>query len=173
MKELAARIIAALVLTACLAPVSAQERANGHALLVIDLRPKEEKSGTGLTPLSGPCNDGVYIIADGASKPPRMAALQADLARELGAAGNGKTLTVLDWTIYYSMQFYGDRAGEGAKIIGGNPWRGNRNSPGSKCSRQESTRGWFERSEVQGDFAPLVSVFEGTFGGSPVSVRVV
>ncbi len=181
MKELTTRIAAALAMVAQPSAASAQERASGHGLLVIDLRPREEKSGSGLSPLSGPCNEAVYIVADGASKPPKMAALETDLARQLGAAGKGKTLTVLNWTIYYSRQMYGGP--QGARIISssGNPLPGmtlpgsapQGDFPGSRCSRQESTAGWFEGSEVSGKVSPLISVLQGTFGGSPVSVRIV
>jgi hypothetical protein len=183
MTKPARRIAAAAVLVASLSGASAQVRAADHALAVIDLRPREEKAGTGLTPLTGPCNEGVYIVADTASKPAKVAVLQSDLAGKLGVAGQGKTLTVLNWTIYYSRQMYGDQAGEGARILSSNgnplsvnPYTGTRSqgsAPGSKCVRQESTSGWFERSEVHGKYSPLVSVFTGTFGGSPVSVRIV
>jgi hypothetical protein len=44
---------------------------------------------------------------------------------------------------------------------------------GSKCSRKESAGGWYEGSEIHSVYYPLISEFEGTFGGKPVSVRIV
>jgi hypothetical protein len=174
-KYLATRFCAALALLACGLPALAQERARHHALVVIDLRPEEERKGSGLAPLSGPCNEDVYLVADSASKPLKMAALQSELWKKLGSAGDDKTLTVLNWTIYYNKQLYG--AQPGVKMVRGAafplPGRAKVGDPGSKCSRQESTRGWFDGSEVTGKHSPLVSVLEGTYAGRPVGVRVV
>ena len=104
-----------------------------------------------------------------------MAALQSELSKQLGSAGDGKTFTVLNWTIYYNQQLYGGPPG--AKFVSGAgiplPGREKVGDPGSKCSRQESTRGWFDGSEVTGKYSPLVSVLEGTFAGRPVGVRIV
>jgi len=175
MTYLPTRFCAALALLACGSPALAQERAKQHALVVIDLRPTEERKGSGLAPLGGPCNEDVYLVADSASKPVKMAALQSELTKKLGSAGDGKTLTVLNWTIYYNKQLHGGPSGlmmvpgpgislPGREVLG---------DPGSKCSQQESSRGWFEASEVTGKYSPLVSVLEGTFAGRPVSVRIV
>jgi hypothetical protein len=175
MKHLATRFSAALALLACGSPTLAQERARDHALVVIDLRPEEERKGSGLAPLSGSCNEDVYIVPDSASRPLKVAALQAELSKQLVSAGTGKTLTVLNWTIYYNKQLYGGQPW--AKIVpaGGIPLPGDQRGsyPGSKCSRQQSTGGWFERGEVTGQYSPLISVLEGTFAGHSVGVRIV
>jgi hypothetical protein len=179
MKRLVGRLTGALALPAFLATHMAQSRDGDQALIVIDLRPREERSGIGLTPLTGPCNEDVYIVADSASRPLKVAALKTDLVKALAGAGAGKTLTVLNWTIYYNKQFYGGQPW--GKIVSGNsiplpgisPSKDQGNFPGSKCARQESTGGWFERGEVTGKFSPLVSVFEGTYAGHSVGVRVV
>jgi hypothetical protein len=175
MKHLATRLSAALALLACGAPLVARERASDRALVAIDLRPEEERRGSGLAPLSGNCNQDVYIVPDSASKPPKVPALQAELSKKLGSAAAGKTLTVLNWTIYYNKQLYGGQPW--AKIIpaGGIPLPGDHQGshPGSKCSRQESTGGWFERGEVTGQYSPLISVLEGTFAGHSIGVRIV
>jgi hypothetical protein len=177
MKYTATLLIAGPLLLA--APVTAQERATGHALVVIDLRPPEERQGTGLAPLSGDCNVDVYRVGDAASSPLKVAALKSELAVRLGAAGRDKTLTVLNWTIYYNKQLYGGQPW--GKIVPGGlgfpmpgiPGKGQGSFPGSKCSRPESAGGWFERSEVTGKHSPLISVFEGTFAGNSVGVRIV
>jgi hypothetical protein len=175
MKDLATRFAAALALLACCSPTLTQERARNHTLVVIDLRPQAERKGSGLTPLTGSCNEDVYLVADSASSPAKVAALQSELSKQLGSAGGGKTLTVMNWTIYYNKQLYGGQPG--VKIVpgGGIPLPGNHqvSYPGSKCSRQESTGGWFERSEVTGKYSPLISVLEGTFAGHSVGVRIV
>jgi hypothetical protein len=175
MKYPATRIFAAIALLASLSPVLAQERAGDHALVVIDLRPPEEKAGAGLSPLTGACNEDVYRVADSASNPLKVAALQAELAKALGAAGEGKTLTVLNWTIYYNKQLYGGEPWLKIVPVGGIPLPGKDrgNFPGSKCARPETAGGWFERSEVTDKHSPLISVFEGTFAGNSVGVRIV
>src|SRR5882672_5156381 len=96
------RLIAPLLLLAIHQPSSAQDATN--ELVVIDLRPKEEKDGTGLLALSGKCNKDVFRIADVASDPIKVNALQAALAEQLGLASDGKTLTVLNWSVYYNKQ---------------------------------------------------------------------
>ena len=89
----------------------AQEAAAPDELVVIDLRPKEEKEGFGLSPLDGKCNKDVFRIADVASDPLKVDVLKAGSRRSSWAsAGDGKTLTVLNWSIYYNKQT--QRAGE-------------------------------------------------------------
>jgi len=180
MKHLATGFSAAIALLAYGSPGLAQERAGGHALIVIDLRPKEERRGSGLSPITGSCNEDVFLVADSASKPIKVIALQSELAKQLGSAGNDRTLTVLNWAIYYNKQLYGGQPWGKIVPAGGLPLPGiplpgknQGNYPGSKCSRQESTGGWFERSEVTGKNSPLISVFEGTFAGQSVGVRIV
>ena len=177
MKHPVTRFSAALALAASLAPVMAEEGTGDDALVVVDLRPKEERAGTGATPLTGECNLGVYRIADVASNPFKVAALQADVAAQLGSAGEGKTLTVLNWTLYYNTQREGGQPWGKIVGVGGLPIPGSNNTqdkfPGSKCSPQESAGGWFDRTEVTGKNSPLISVFEGTFAGTRVGVRIV
>lgn len=180
MKHLATGFSAPFALLAFWSSGLAQERAGAHGLMVFDLRPKEERQGGGLSPISGDCNEDVYRVADSASKPIKVIALQSELEKRLGSTGDGKTFTVLNWTIYYNRQRYGGQPWGKIVSAGGLPLRGLQpagrnqgNFPGSKCSRQESAGGWFERSEVTGKYPPLVSVIEGTFAGQSVGVRIV
>jgi len=141
-------------------------------LVVIDLRPKEEKDGFGLAALTGKCNDDVFRIADVASDPLKLDALKEDLSRIDGMAG---TLTVLNWSIYYNKQV--QQSGTRLDSVGiqgySIPGKKKERRPGSKCSRKESAGGWYEGGELTSMYFPLVSEFEGTFGGKPVSLRVV
>ena len=104
MKKRVARFFAPL----CLARIPAaaagagsrsRRRARGH-------RPAAEGRTRRHRPhrLSGKCNKDVFRIADVASDPLKVEVLRADLARQLGLAGDGKTLTVLNWSIYYNKQ---------------------------------------------------------------------
>ena len=141
--------------------------------VVIDLRPPEEKDGNGLMPLAGKCNEKVYRIADVASDPMKVDVLAEALTPLLG--GSGTTLTVLNWSIYYNkqVQVTGSRLG-GVSIQGlGIPGKKKERHAGSKCSKQESAGGWYEASELTGIYFPLISEFEGTYGGKPLSLRVV
>jgi hypothetical protein len=175
MKKRVTWLIAPLCLFALHQPSSAQEAAKADELVVIDLRPQDEKEGTGLTALSGKCNKGVFRIADVASDPLKVEALRADLARELGLAADGKTLTVLNWSVYYNKS--AERGGVNLGNIGVQgysiPGPKKEKHLGSKCSREESAGGWYEPSDVSTSASPIVSEFEGTFSGKPLSVRVV
>ena len=175
MNKRVAWLIAPLSLFAFQQILPAQEAATSKELVVIDLRPPEEKDGIGLSPLSGKCSKGVFRIADVASDPLKVDALRADLAQQLGMASDGKTLTVLNWTVYYNKS----AGGGGAKLsnigLQGYTIPGSKKEKqlGSKCSREESAGGWYEASDVTTTGAPLVSEFEGMFAGKPYSVRAV
>jgi hypothetical protein len=172
MNHRANRFLSALLLFAALPPVMAQEADTPAQLVVIDLRPKEEKEGSALSPLSGKCNEDVFRIADVASDPLKVDVLKEDLARLDGMNG---TLTVLNWSIYYNKQV--QKSGsifESVGIQGYNvPGKKKERHAGSKCSRKESAGGWYQGSELSSVYFPLISEFEGTFRGKPVSVRAV
>jgi len=144
-------------------------------LVVIDLRPAEEKDGLGLLPLSGKCNKDVSRIADVASDPMKVEVLRAALAQQLGLASDGNTLTVLNWSIYYNEQNpSGGSKFKGVGIQGFNlPTKSKEAKVGSKCSQKESAGGWFERKDVTTGWPPLVSEFSGMYAGKPFTVRVV
>ena len=163
--------ILALSLMAYLSPVLAQEEEK--PLVVIDLRPKEETEGSALTPLAGKCNDDVFRVPDVATDPLKVDLLKADLEPLLGTAG--KTLTVLNWSIYYNKQVH--KEGGLLRGIGVQgysvPTKDHKKKAGSKCSQKESAGGWYQAKEITTVYFPLISEFTGTFGGKPVSVRVV
>ena len=121
--------------------------------MVIDLRPQEEKDGVGLTELSGKCNKDVYRIADVASDPLKVEVLKADLAQQMGLASDGKTLMVLNWSIYYNKQTRTARSQAQRHRHPGlwDPRQEKRKGAGSKCSREESAGGWFADGDVTTD----------------------
>jgi hypothetical protein len=174
MNKTLTRLIAPLFLMALHSPLPAQE-ASSQELVAIDLRPKEEKDGLGLTALSGKCNKDVFRIADVASDPVKVEALRADLGQQLGLASDGKTLTVLNWSLYYNKQApHGGSMLKGVGIQGYTlPAKTKEAQVGSKCSQKESAGGWFQRSDVTTGWPPIVSEFSGTYGGKPFNVRVV
>ncbi len=167
----ATRIIAAIFLTmAAVPPVAAQDE--GTPLVVIDLRPKEETEGSALAPLAGKCNDDVFRIPDVASDPLKLDILKEDLAPLVGTSG--KTLTVLNWSIYYNKQVQKAGGLKGFGVQGYSvPTKDDKKKAGSKCSQKESAGGWYQAKEITSVYFPLISEFTGTFGGRPVSVRVV
>ena len=169
----AIRLTVLLAAGASALPALAQDEAAQKPLVVIDLRPKEETEGSGLTALTGKCNEDVFRIADVASDPLKVDVLRQDL--EPLTISAGKTLTVLNWSIYYNKQVQ-KKGGflDGVGLQGyGVPTKDKSKRPGSKCPKKESAGGWYEGKEVTGVYFPLISEFEGTFGGKPVSVRVV
>jgi len=170
-----ARFVAALCLFAFHPSSPAQESATLQEFVVVDLRPQAEKDGTGLSPLDGKCNKGVFRIADVATDPLKIDVLKDDLAQQLRKAGAGKTLIVLDWSIYYNES--AEHGGGGLTGVGiqgySVPAKQEGAQRGSKCSHQESAGGWYLGSEATSKHSPLVSEFSGTFGGKPVNVRVV
>ena len=167
----ATRILALLSLVAAMQPALPQDEEK--PLVVIDLRPKEETEGSSLVELSGKCNENVFRIPDVASDPLKVNALKADLEPLLGTAG--KTLTVLNWSIYYNKQVHKD--GGFLKGIGVQgysvPTADDKKKSGSKCSQKESAGGWYQAKEITSVYFPLISEFTGTFRGKPISVRVV
>jgi hypothetical protein len=169
------RFIAAGCLLALQLPSPAQDVAPAGEMVVIDLRPREEREGNALAELDGKCNKDVFRIADVASDPLKVDLLKADLVEQLGLAADGKTLTVLNWSIYYNKQVSGGGASlSGVGIQGYSvPGKSKERKPGSKCSKRESAGGWYLAGEVTTQYFPLISEFSGTFGGKPVSARVV
>lgn len=167
----ATRILGLLSLIAATPPAMPQEE--DKPLVVIDLRPAEETEGSSLAPLDGKCNDDVFRIPDVASDPLKVDILKADLEPLLGTAG--KTLTVLNWSIYYNKQVH--KEGGLLRGIGVQgysvPTKDDKKRAGSKCSQKESAGGWYQAKEITSVYFPLVSEFTGTFGGKPLRVRVV
>jgi hypothetical protein len=166
------RLFALIGVLAFQQPSLAQEGAN--ELVVIDLRPKEEKDGVGLLELAGKCNKDVFRIADVATDPVKVEALRLALAEQLGLSSDGRTLTVLNWSVYYNKQKAGGSLLDGVGIQGYNiPGKKNEGGAGSKCSQKESAGGWYEGSEVTTIVPPIISEFAGLYGGKPYNVRVV
>ena len=169
------RSIAPLFLLALCHPAVAQDAKTPRELVVIDLRPPEEKDGHGLSPLNGKCNKDVFRIADVASDPSKLAVLTEDVRSLLAEAGNGKTLTILNWSIYYNRQV--NKSGGGLSNVGlqgySLPGKKKERKAGSLCVKKESAGGWYEADELTSVYFPLVSEFEGTLAGKLVSVRVV
>lgn len=169
--------LAACFVALTLGVASAQEPQAPSGLAVIDLRPDEEKEGFGLATLTGKCNKDVYRIPDVASDPMKVAVLKSDLTQMLADAGDGRTLTVLNWSIYYNKQVRGG-SGSGLSSVGVGGYNiptkkkdGGR-QPGSICSKRETAGGWYDGSELESVFFPLISEFTGTYAGKPVTVRV-
>jgi hypothetical protein len=145
-------------------------------LVIVDLRPPEEKEGTGLSALDGKCNKDVYRIADVATSPLKVDVLRADLT-QVQYVGGGKTLTVLNWSIYYNKQVQKKGGGllQSVGIQGYTvPTAGKKERrAGSRCTKRDSAGGWYDGSEIHSSYYPLISEFTGTHGGKPVNVRVV
>ena len=174
--KLTSSLSTALCLFAFQQVLPAQDATAPAELVIIDLRPKEEKEGFGLAELDGKCNKDVFRIPDVATDPLKVDQLKADLVQMLPTSGDGKTLAVLNWSIYYNKQTQGsgksmlDSVGiQGYSV----PASDKKKRPGSKCPRKESAGGWYEGKEATTLYFPLISEFEGTFGGKPVSARVV
>ncbi len=168
------RYLAALGLLAFMAPAMAQDE-QAPSLVVIDLRPSEEKEGSGLTALTGKCNENVFRIADVATDPMKLEVLKEDVKWTLGPTG--KTLTVLNWSIYYNKQVQKTGGGmlQGIGVGGYSiPTKEDeKKKAGSKCSQKESAGGWYQAKELDSVYFPLISEFQGTFGGKPINVRIV
>ena len=168
------RYLAAIGLCAFLAPAMAQDDQE-PSFVVIDLRPPEEKDGSGLIPLSGKCNENVFRVADVATDPMKVEVLKEDLKWALGP--RGKTLTVLNWSIYYNKQVQKTGGGllQGIGVQGYSiPTKEEeKKKAGSKCSQKESAGGWYQAKELDSVYFPLISEFQGTFGGKPINVRLV
>jgi hypothetical protein len=165
----------ALSLLPLLAGAVAAQDAAEQKIVVIDLRPPEQREGTGLKELEGKCNEDVYRIADVASDPLKVDVLREDLSQlRLNAP---KTLTVLDWSIYYNKQVQGNK-GTGLRSVGVGGYtiptgQKKERRAGSRCTKRDTAGGWYEGAELHSVYFPLISEFSGTYGGRPVTVRVV
>jgi hypothetical protein len=167
--------IATLLLAIFHAPLFAQD-APPPQLVIVDLRPTEEKEGTGLAALEGKCNKDVYRVADVATSPLKVDVLREDLT-QVEWVGGGKTLTVLNWSIYYNKQVQKSGGGllQSVGVQGYNiPTAGKKERrAGSRCTQRDTAGGWYDGSEIHSAYYPLISEFTGTYGGKPVKVRVV
>jgi hypothetical protein len=144
-------------------------------IVVIDLRPPEQREGTGLKELDGKCNEDVYRVADVATDPLKVEVLREDLSQL--RLTEPKTLTVLDWSIYYNKQVQGNK-GTGLRSVGIGGYtiptgQKKERRAGSRCTRRDTAGGWYEGAELHSVYFPLISEFTGTYGGRPVTVRVV
>lgn len=145
------------------------------SIVIIDLRPAEEKEGTGLAALDGKCNKDVYRIADVATDPLKVDILREDLTQVQWV--DGKTLTVLNWSIYYNKQVRKSGGGllQSVGVGGYNipTAKKKERHAGSVCTQRDSAGGWYDGSEIHSVYYPIVSEFVGTYGGKPVKARVV
>lgn len=166
--------IATLFLATYQRPLLAQDTPPAQ-LVIVDLRPPEEKEGTGLTALEGKCNKDVYRIADVATDPLKVDVLRDDLSNVQWV--QGKTLTVLNWSIYYSKQVQSKGGGVLQSVgVGGYnipTAQKKERRAGSRCTQRDSAGGWYDGSEIHSVYYPLISEFAGTYGGKPFKARVV
>jgi len=144
-------------------------------LVVIDLRPPEEREGARLVELDGRCNQDVFRVADVATDPLKLDLLREDLSQIQMI--KPKTLTVLNWSIYYNKQVHG-RSGNGVQSVGIGGYtiptgKKKERKAGSRCTQRDSAGGWYEGSELHSPYYPLVSELTGTYGGKPIKARVV
>jgi len=169
----ATRTIAILLFAAI--PVVSNAQEESPQLVVIDLRPTEEKEGTGLKELDGKCNENVFRIADVATDPLKLDILREDLSRIQMI--KPKTLTVLNWSIYYNKQVRKSGGGllQSVGVGGYNIPTAKRKErhAGSVCTQRDSAGGWYEGSELHSNYYPIVSELTGTYGGKPIKARVV
>jgi hypothetical protein len=173
-KRAIANLLFATAIVAPVAPVLAQD-APPAELVLIDLRPPEEKEGTALVELEGKCNQDVFRIADVATDPLKIDLLREDISRIQMI--KPKTLTVLNWSIYYNRQVHGS-SGNGVRSVGIGGYtiptgKKKERRAGSRCTQRDSAGGWYEGSEIHSPYYPIVSEFTGTYGGRPVKARVV
>jgi hypothetical protein len=168
------RAIGILLFVGAQLPAFAQDESTPQ-LVIIDLRPPEEKEGNGLKALEGKCNKDVFRIADVATDPLKVDLLREDLSQIQMI--KPKTLTVLNWSIYYNKQVQ-KKGGGLLQSVG----VGGYNIPtaqkkerraGSVCTQRDSQGGWYDGSEIHSVYYPIVSEFTGTYGGKPVKARVV
>lgn len=144
-------------------------------LALIDLRPPEEKEGVALVELEGKCNKGVFRIADVATDPLKVDVLRDDLSQIQLLAG--KTLTVLNWSIYYNKQVRKSGGGllQSVGVGGYNipTAKKKERRAGSVCTQRDSAGGWYDGDEVHSVYYPIVSELAGTYAGKPFKARVV
>ena len=122
---------------ACLQPVLAQE--DIKPLVVIDLRPSEEKEGNGLLPLAGQVQQGRLPHRRRGHRPAQGGRAQVrSRPRPSATPAVARRFTVLDWSIYYNQQV--QKSGGLLDSVGiqgyDMPAKDKSKKPGSICSQQ-------------------------------------
>ena len=155
------RILAALFLIAGLQPAIAQEAGQPAELVVIDLRPQGRKGRLRACGAERQVQRGCVSHPRCRDRPAQGRRAQGGSRAAAVGRRRGKTLTVLNWSIYYNKQVQGGGGGlerrRRRRLYDPRPGR-KRSTPGSNCSQKESAGGWYEGRRA------LVDVFPAHLG---------
>jgi len=170
----AAFFAAALWLSACAAPTMVlpgyQERASDASFTIADARPDKDKTSEILSLWVTACDYGIYRLGDERTQPPKLAFLRHNLEDALGARLKNATLTVTRYRMYINSRAQ-LRAQVNGMYTGVVP--GMLAAAGEGCTKEETSGGWFEASEVTTTFPPVIVEIEATLNAKTYSVRSV
>jgi hypothetical protein len=163
------RAIAGIVCVLASSLAIAEEARAQAPIRLVDSRPDSDRQYELMkrTRQRKNCDVGVERLADEASSPSRISALEAELAKQPAAALAGHTLTITSWALYYNRQAALERNYGMAGVL--DPTA----RMGSRCPKDQSGPGWYEGKEVNGTESPIISEFTGDLDGQPIQVRVI
>lgn len=129
---------------------------------IVDQRPDLERKSGSLSLLITSCDYAIRRMGDERTVPNRVDLLKRDLGQALSAPLAGKRIELKQYTVYLNKsaamrdQVYGDKKGLIPAAM---------ESMGSKCSKEETTAGWFAASEVTNPYSPFVVDIEVSIDG--------
>ncbi|MBV9993229.1 MAG: hypothetical protein JOZ72_18300 [Alphaproteobacteria bacterium] len=170
----AACLAFALSLSACaVKPVALpdyQERAPDASFTITDARPEKDKTSEVLSYWATACDYGIYRIGDERTVPPKLVFLRRNLEDALGARLKGAALTVTRYRVHINSraqlrnQLNGMYTGVVPAML---------DAAGNGCTKDETSGGWFDASEVTTAFPPAIVEIEAAMAGKTYSVRAV
>ncbi|HWA89688.1 MAG TPA: hypothetical protein VG889_06600 [Rhizomicrobium sp.] len=164
----------AVSLTACKAPTMVlpgyQESASGTGFAITDARPEKDKTTEILSYWATACDYGISRVGDERTQPPKLVFLRRNLEDALGARLKGATLIVTRYRIHINARAQ-TRSQLNGMYTGIVP--GMLAAAGEGCTKEETSGGWFDASEVTTPFPPAIVEIEAALNGKTYSVRSV
>ena len=137
---------------------------------IVDARPDSDKTSDRLSPWITSCDYGIDVIGDEQTVPSKLVLLRHDLEDALGGRLRDATMTVTRYAVFYNngkamrAMVTGTYPGLAASLLTG---------AGDDCSKEKTTGGWYQASEVTTPFSPFIVELEATMSGKAYRVRIV
>jgi len=147
----------------------AQEAASAVGFSVADARAEGDKKQKILSLSITSCSYAIQRLGE-KKAPGRIDALREDLAHAKGIALEGKKLEVSTYNIFFNNKavlkgmVYAPHGGLVSDVM---------KEMGEECPREKMKGGWFDVTELQNPYSPLVVELEASLDGQAYPVRVV
>ncbi len=134
----------------------------------VDARPAKDKETEFLSLWITSCDYSIRRLGDEGDVPSKLGLLQQDIQSALGNSGGA--VTISKYTVYVNTSVmrrqgtYGTYGGVVPAIMSG---------IGSKCSKEETTAGWYAGAEITTPYSPIIVEIEADLVGKHYAVRTV